>query len=57
MLRSTQEYKVIWTRHTANLAANVLAREGVSNDLEIVWPDVPPECILHIVGNEIPDVV
>lgn len=57
MLRYKQEYKVIWTRRTANLAAHVLGKEGVSNDLEIVWPDMPPECILHIIANEIPDVI
>ena len=50
MLRSTQEYKVTWARRTANLAAHVLAKVEVSNDLEMVWPDVPPDCILHFVA-------
>ena len=57
MLRSTQEYKVTGARRTANLATHILAKVGVSNDLEMVWSDVPPDCILHIVTNDIPNIV
>ena len=42
---------------TANLAAHVLAKVEVSNDLEMVWPDVPPDCILDFIANDIPNVV
>ena len=48
MLRYKQEYKVIWTRRTANLAAHVLAKVGVSNDLEIVCENLMVKKIVNV---------
>ena len=57
MLRTRQEYKVSWVKRTANDAAHILAKEGISMEMNKVWLDGPPECILLIVAEEIPGVV
>jgi hypothetical protein len=57
LLRSRQEYKVSWARRTANSAAHRLAKEGVSIEMNKVWLDEPPDCILQIVADEIPGFV
>lgn len=57
MFQTRRDYRITWARRTANSAAHVLAREGVSNEMSMVWAEVPPDCILHIVADEIPDVV
>lgn len=54
-LRTREEWKVGWTRRGANGAAHAMAREGIANELCKVWLQVPPECILHVVATEIPE--
>ena len=46
MLRTRQEYKVSWVKRTANDAAHILAKEGVSMEMNKVCLDGPPDCIL-----------
>ena len=56
MLRSRQEFKVSWVRRSANGAAHGLAREGVCNEVSSVF-DFPPDCIIQVVADEIPNFV
>ena len=53
LLQSHQETKVKWVRRTANVAAHLLAKEGVSHELCKVWFHVPPDFILSVVSAEI----
>ena len=45
--------KITWVRRTANRAAHVLAKLGISNRASMLWDLVPPDCILSIVSDEI----
>ena len=46
-----------WVRRSPNYAANNLARLGVGVDLCKIGLMVPPDLILDMVTDEIPDVV
>lgn len=55
LLRSREASKVTWVSRTANTAAHRLAREGVCNKSCRVWTSSPPDCILRVISEEIPD--
>lgn len=55
LLWTRQESKVMWVRRTGNKAAHELAREGVCLELSKFWLAEPPDCILQIVSDEIPN--
>ena len=55
LLRTRQEFKVTWVRREANRAADGLAKEGVSNKTSVYFPNFSPDCILHVVADEVPD--
>lgn len=57
LLRTRQDYKVGWARRTANEAAHRLAKEGGSIEMIKEWLDMPPDCILQVVAEEIPGFV
>lgn len=54
-LKSFSEAKVAWVRRSANAAAHKLARVGVGDELCKVWFLVPPEFILDVIADEIPN--
>ena len=56
-LQDFEAHKISWTRRSANSAAHILAKLGVSDELCNVWLQSPPDCILQVVAAEIPDFV
>lgn len=54
---SFADFKVSWVRHSANIAAHKLAKIGVGEELCKVWLGVPPDCILDVISDEIPNFV
>lgn len=56
LLQGFSDHRIKWVRRTANTAAHIMAKEGVGKELCKVWFQSPPECILHVVAAEIPDV-
>ncbi|KAE8771858.1 ADP-ribosylation factor-like protein 8B-A [Hordeum vulgare] len=55
MFHFFDELKVTWVRRSANSVAHKLARVGVAEELCKVWLMVPPDFILDMVSNEIPN--
>ena len=51
MLKNFQDTKISLARRSVNGAAHGLAREGVCRELNNVWTDDPPDCILQIVAS------
>ena len=49
--------KVSWVRRSANAAAHKLARVGVGDELCKVWLGAPPDFVLSILSDEIPNFV
>ena len=54
-LGSFVEYKISWVRRSANIAAHKLARVGVGDELCKVWLGVPPDFVLSVVADDIPE--
>lgn len=52
-LNSFQDSKVTWVRRGANKAAHGLSRFGICSNSSASWPEVPPDCILGCVSDEI----
>lgn len=46
--------KVSWVRRSTNKGPHILAREGASFELDRFWLQEQPDCILHIISDEIP---
>lgn len=57
MARNLGKFKVTWVRRTANKAAHELARFGLCNRASVSWDLAPPDCILSIVSDELPNLV
>ena len=55
MLASFSDFKVSWVRRSANVAAHKLARVGVGDELCKVWLGLPPDCVLDVISDEIPN--
>ena len=55
MLTSFSEFKVSWVRRSANIAAHKLAKVGVGDELCKVWLGIPPDCVLDVISDEIPN--
>ncbi|XP_020200268.1 uncharacterized protein [Aegilops tauschii subsp. strangulata] len=53
-LKEFDECRVSWVSRSANAAADRLAKVGMGDELNSVWLSSPPDCILHIVSDEIP---
>ena len=51
------EVKVSWRRQTTNRGTNILTKFGVSDDLCKVWLLDRPDFLLHVVLDEIPNIV
>ncbi|XP_073355278.1 uncharacterized protein [Aegilops tauschii subsp. strangulata] len=47
--------KVTWNRRTANKAAHTLAKLAVGEECCQKWRAMPPECVLHVISDEIPN--
>lgn len=45
MLKTRREFKLTWVRRSANGAAHLLAKLGVSSRASAAWDSVPPDCI------------
>ena len=54
MLRSFEDFRVSWVRHSANVALHKLAKIGVGEELCKVWLGSPPEC-MDVIADEIPN--
>ena len=54
IMEAREEWKIAWVRRDANRVAHVLAREAVSNNRCMEWPNMPPDFILHVNSDEIP---
>ena len=46
-----------WVRRSANAAAHKLARVGVGDELCKVWLGAPPDFVLSVLSDEIPNFV
>lgn len=57
MLKSFSEFKVSWIRRSANVVAHKLARVGVGDELCKVWLEAPPDFVLNVLSDEIPNFV
>ena len=57
MLRTFQDFRVSWVRRSANVAAHKLAKVGVGEELCKVWLESPPDCVLDVIADEMPDFV
>ena len=57
ILRTFLGSKVTLVRRSPNYATNNLAKLGVGVDLCKIWLMVPPDLILVVFADEIPDVV
>ena len=55
LLASFTEFKVSWTRRSANVVAHKLARVGVGEDLCKVWVQDTPDYVLDVLSDEIPN--
>lgn len=55
MFQSFDDVKVSWVGRSANSAAHKLARVGVGEELCKVWLIVPPDFVLSVVSDGIPD--
>lgn len=44
-----------WVRRTVHVAAHKLAKVGVGEEICKVWFGVPPDCILNVISEDIPD--
>ena len=55
LLNSFSDFKVTWVRRSANVAAHRLARVGVGDELCKVWFGIPPDCVLDVISDEIPN--
>ncbi|XP_073351845.1 uncharacterized protein [Aegilops tauschii subsp. strangulata] len=55
LLEEFLDFRVVWTRRSANEAAHKLARVSVGDERSRVWVGVPPDFILDIVANDIPN--
>ena len=53
-LKGFEEFKVSWVSRSANSAADKLAKMGMGDELNDVWLSAPPDCILHVISDEIP---
>lgn len=54
LMQGWQGCKVTWKRRSANRAAHILAKLAVGNELCEEWRATPPDCILHVIADEIP---
>ena len=57
MATNLGEFKAAWLRREANKAAHEIARFGFCNSVSVSWEMSPPDCILSIVSDELPDLV
>ena len=55
MFQIFDDLKVSWVGRSANSAAHKFARVGVGEELCKVWLIVPPDFVLSMVLDEIPD--
>ena len=57
MLRTFQDFRVSWVRRSANVAVHNLAKVGLRDQLCKIWLGSPPDCVLEVIADEIPDFV
>ena len=55
IISSFEEAKVTWARRSANKAAHKLARVRVGDEISNVWRLMPPDSILDVIADEIPN--
>ena len=55
MLALCLEFKVSWVCRNANVAAHKLARVGVGEGVCANWFGTPPDCILDVISDDIPN--
>lgn len=55
MMEGWQGCRVMWRRYLANWVAHILAKLAVGDELCEEWRFVPPDCILHVIADEIPN--
>nr|XP_020198784.1 uncharacterized protein LOC109784596 [Aegilops tauschii subsp. strangulata] len=55
LMRGWVGCKITWRRRTANQAAHTLAKVAVGDGISQVWRHAPPDCILSVIANELPD--
>lgn len=56
LMQGWQGCKVTWKRRTANRAAHILAKLAVGEEICQEWHSMPPDCILHVIADEIPNI-
>ena len=44
-----------WARRSTNVAAHKFAKEGVGDELCKVWVGAPPDFVLDVISDEIPN--
>nr|XP_040251750.1 uncharacterized protein LOC120968821 [Aegilops tauschii subsp. strangulata] len=57
LLHSFQGFKVSWVRRSANVAAHKFAKVGVGDELCKVWLEAPPDFVLDVISDDIPNFV
>ncbi|XP_073359890.1 uncharacterized protein [Aegilops tauschii subsp. strangulata] len=57
MLNTLTEFRVAWVRRSGNIAAHKLAKVGVGEERCGVWVDSPPDFLLDVISDEIPNLV
>ena len=57
MTTNLGEFRVTWVRREANKAAHEIARFGLCNGVSVLWELAPPDCILSIVSEKLPNLV
>ncbi|KAI5007181.1 hypothetical protein ZWY2020_047129 [Hordeum vulgare] len=56
-LRGFVDFRVSWIRRSANVGAHKLAKIGVGEEVCSVWQGSPPDCILDVIADDIPNLV
>ena len=57
MLNSLMDFKVSWVRRSGNVAAHKLVKVGVGEERCETWLALPPDFILDVISDDIPDFV
>lgn len=55
MLTSVEHFRVTWTQRSANVAAHKLAKVGVGEERSELWLVTPPDFILDVISDDIPN--
>ena len=55
LLHSFEGFKVSWVRRSANVATHKFAKVGVGDELCKVWLGAPPDFVLDVISDDIPN--